>query len=98
MKLKDLRNVKLNQIMFTKEKQRKYKCGKLKFKVIKIYARYHGKHYHIRECIMLNGGEFEKLGYAEIPIKEIKLNKLKPCNCIYTRFKNLGYFEMSDKK
>jgi hypothetical protein len=77
MKLKDLRNVKLNQIKFTKENKRKSKFSKLKFKIIKIYARKHGKHYHIRECNMLNGGEFEKLGYAEIPIKEIKLNKFK---------------------
>ena len=32
MKLKDLRNVKLNQIKFTKENKRKYKFGKMKFK------------------------------------------------------------------
>lgn len=35
MKLKDLKNIKLYQIRFTKENKRKYKFGKMKFKDVR---------------------------------------------------------------
>lgn len=49
---------------------------------IKLYARPDGWHYHTaRNCSMLAGGDFERLGYVEITQKEAKKRKLKPCAC-----------------
>lgn len=49
---------------------------------IKFYARPEGWHYHTdRNCSMLAGGDFERLGYVEITLKEAKKRKLRPCAC-----------------
>jgi hypothetical protein len=48
----------------------------------KAYARPRGGHYHLRkDCQMLTGGQFEKLGYKEITITEARSRKLIPCTC-----------------
>jgi len=48
----------------------------------KLYARPEGWHYHTdRNCSMLAGGDFERLGYVEITLKEAKKRKLRPCAC-----------------
>jgi hypothetical protein len=53
----------------------------------KIYARPGGRHYHLnRECPMLQGGDFERLGYIRITMAEVKKRKLNPCMCAYQDF------------
>ena len=62
----------------------------------KVYARQGGWHYHLdRECPMLKGGDFEKLGYKEIreklgykeiSVSDIAKRKLNPCLCAYADF------------
>lgn len=55
--------------------------------VTKIYARPDGWHYHLdRECSMLQGSDFEKLGYKEISIGDIVKRRLNPCGCAYVNF------------
>lgn len=52
-----------------------------------VYARPHGWHYHLnKECIMLQGGDFERMHYAEIQKTEIGKLKLNPCPaCAYEK-------------
>jgi len=47
----------------------------------RIYARPNGEHYHLRYCIMLLNGDFEKWGYVEITPDDIKRRSLKRCSC-----------------
>lgn len=50
------------------------------------YARPNGRHYHTRiDCTMLDSGQFEKLKYTQVSMKNIKRRKLIPCACT-TRF------------
>lgn len=47
-----------------------------------IYARPNGGHYHLnKDCTMLKGGDYERLGYKEISREDIKEFKLNPCVC-----------------
>lgn len=56
----------------------------------KLYARPDGWHYHTdRNCPMLAGGEFERLGYKEITLKQAKKRRLNPCAC--TEPRHIGY-------
>lgn len=48
----------------------------------KFYARPGGRHYHIRGCYMLAGGDFERLKYKEITYEEAYKRKLRKCSCI----------------
>lgn len=49
----------------------------------KVYARPRGEHYHMkRDCPMLTGGQFEKMGYKEITPEDIVKRKLRPCACV----------------
>lgn len=51
-----------------------------------IYARLDGRHYHLsRECMMLSG-DFERLGYEEIKVGDVKRRQLRPCICSYKDF------------
>lgn len=53
-----------------------------------IYARPDGWHYHLdRNCSMLQGGDFERLGYITITLKAIKRRHLNPCICCYEDFR-----------
>lgn len=64
----------------------------------KVYARQGGRHYHLdKECPMLKGGvfeklgykesgDFEKLGYKEIRVSDIVKRRLNPCVCAYVNF------------
>jgi hypothetical protein len=49
-----------------------------------IYARPWGRHYHIdKDCPMLQGGDFERLGYTIIKKADIKKRRLNPDLCAY---------------
>ncbi len=45
-----------------------------------LYTREGGGHYHIdRNCKMLQGGDFERLGYSLINERNISRKHLRPC-------------------
>lgn len=49
-----------------------------------IFARPDGWNYHLdRNCSMLQGGDFERLGYVTIKQEEVKKRHLRPCLCAY---------------
>lgn len=49
-----------------------------------IFARPDGRHYHTnRNCTMLGGGDFEKMGYVKIDLEEVGTRELYPCHCVY---------------
>ncbi|KKM76009.1 hypothetical protein LCGC14_1384450 [marine sediment metagenome] len=49
-----------------------------------IYARPGGLRYHLdRQCQMLQGGDFERLGYVQVTKEAIKKRKLNPCVCAF---------------
>jgi hypothetical protein len=53
-----------------------------------IYTRPDGWHYHLsRECPMLQGGDFKRLGYRQIKATEVRTRRLNPCVCCYAHFK-----------
>ena len=47
------------------------------------YARPDGGHFHSsKRCPLLDGGDFERLGYVEISAGEKKSRKLRECSCV----------------
>ena len=57
----------------------------------KIYARPDGWHYHLdKECPMLSGGDFVRLGYEEISETDIATRKLNPCSCAYLKLREVS--------
>lgn len=49
---------------------------------MKLYARPDGSHVHIdRGCLILAGGDFERLGYKEVTIGEARTRRLNVCPC-----------------
>jgi len=63
---------------------REHKLKQITNGVTKIYARPDGWHYHLdKGCPMLQGGDFDKLGYKEIKVSDITKRHLNPCPCCY---------------
>jgi len=49
---------------------------------VTLWARPGSSHYHsARHCKMLADGDFERLSYAEVSLREISQRKLQPCGC-----------------
>ena len=49
-----------------------------------IYARPGGGHYHLyRNCKMLQGRDYKRLGYRVIALRELQERGLRPCLCAY---------------
>ena len=48
-----------------------------------FYSRPDGGHVHAsKECPMLQGGDFEELGYEEITLNEARIRGLLCCSCM----------------
>jgi hypothetical protein len=54
-----------------------------------IYASPNGRHFHTnRDCLLLQNGDFERLGYQEIGLDDLK--RLNPCLCVYKMYHAKG--------
>lgn len=54
---------------------------------IQVYARTKGDHFHIdRDCLLLQGKQFNDFNYRRITIDEAIENRLEPCRCVYETF------------
>jgi hypothetical protein len=51
-----------------------------------IYARPEGWHYHLdRDCTMLQGSQFKRHAYREVPAAIVRRRSLVPCGCAYRK-------------